>query len=218
MTAAEVPFLWAPLWNYLRTGGPVMVPLVALSLWMWHLIVLQGIRTWRAGRRVLPAAEAIARLAESESPSDRKSEPGPGPVRNGPRAAALNDFLARRRREPETDRILWDVSIRRQLPPLGRNLTAILVLAAAAPLLGLLGTVTGMVETFRTIGVQGAGNPQALASGIQEALVTTQTGLLVAIPGLLAGQILRKRVRNLRADLIAFHQAVDRRLEGGRHE
>lgn len=213
MTAA-VSESWAPLWDYLRTGGPVMLPLVALSLWMWHLILLQALRTWQAGRRRLPAADAIARLETGEAVISDADGSGPA---DGPRAAALLDFLERRRRDPETDRILWDVSIRRQLPGLSRNLTAILTLAAAAPLLGLLGTVTGMVETFRTIGVQGAGNPQALASGIQEALITTQTGLLVAIPGMLAGQILRKRVRNLRADLVAFHQAVDRWLEGERH-
>lgn len=205
---------WAALWDYLRTGGPVMIPLVALSLWMWHLIALQGVRTWRAGRRRLAAADAIARLETGEAVVSEAD--GTGPM-DGPRVAALVDFLARRRRDPETDRILWDVAIRRQLPGLSRNLTAILTLAAAAPLLGLLGTVTGMVETFQTIGAQGATNPQALASGIQEALITTQTGLLVAIPGMLAGQILRKRVRNLRADLVAFHQAVDRWLEGGRH-
>jgi hypothetical protein len=56
------------------------------------------------------------------------------------------------------------------------------VLAAVAPLLGLLGTVTGMIATFDVLAVFGTGNAKAMAGGISEALITTQTGLLVALP------------------------------------
>lgn len=66
----------------------------------------------------------------------------------------------------------------------------LLVLAAVAPLLGLLGTVTGMIGTFDMITVHGTGNPKILSGGIKEALVTTQMGLIVAIPCILAGNYL----------------------------
>ncbi|RMF86179.1 MAG: MotA/TolQ/ExbB proton channel family protein, partial [Nitrospinota bacterium] len=55
-------------------------------------------------------------------------------------------------------------------------------IAAIAPLLGLLGTVTGMIKAFRVVSVQGVGHPSALAGGIAEALLTTAAGLIVAIP------------------------------------
>lgn len=69
----------------------------------------------------------------------------------------------------------------------------LIVLAAVAPLLGLLGTVTGMIGTFDMITIHGTGNPKLLSGGIKEALVTTQMGLMVAIPCILAGNYLSSR-------------------------
>ncbi|MCB9546339.1 MAG: MotA/TolQ/ExbB proton channel family protein [Myxococcales bacterium] len=68
--------------------------------------------------------------------------------------------------------------------------SAILVAAAVAPLLGLLGTVTGMISTFDVITEFGTGNPKLLSGGISEALITTELGLIVAIPALLLGNLL----------------------------
>ena len=68
--------------------------------------------------------------------------------------------------------------------------TMIVVIAAVAPLLGLLGTVTGMISTFDVITEFGTGNPKLLSGGISEALVTTELGLIVAIPLLLLGNVL----------------------------
>jgi len=68
-------------------------------------------------------------------------------------------------------------------------------LAAVAPLLGLLGTVMGMVHTFETIERFGFGNPVLLADGISEALLTTQAGLLVAFPLLLANTYIKRRIK-----------------------
>jgi flagellar motor component MotA len=69
----------------------------------------------------------------------------------------------------------------------------IAALAAVAPLLGLLGTVMGMVHTFETIEKFGFGNPVLLADGISEALLTTQAGLLVAFPLLLANTYIKRK-------------------------
>jgi len=73
---------------------------------------------------------------------------------------------------------------------LERFSTVIMVIAAVAPLLGLLGTVTGMIATFAIITEHGTGDPRMLSGGISEALITTQLGLIVAIPALLIGNIL----------------------------
>ena len=67
-------------------------------------------------------------------------------------------------------------------------------IATVAPLLGLLGTIIGMIESFAAISQQGVGDPQAVASGINEALLTTAAGLTVAIPSLLGYNLLRRRV------------------------
>ena len=79
-----------------------------------------------------------------------------------------------------------------------RRLPLLAVIATAAPLMGLLGTVTGMVRTFALITVFGTGNAGKLASGISEVLVATELGLMVAIPTLVAHGFLSHRIqRNL---------------------
>jgi biopolymer transport protein ExbB len=76
---------------------------------------------------------------------------------------------------------------------LRRHTGTILMLAGAAPLLGLLGTVTGMIGTFDIIAVHGTGNARGLASGISVALITTQAGLVTSVPGLALGLFLRRK-------------------------
>lgn len=81
-------------------------------------------------------------------------------------------------------------SLLHETPFLDRFGSAILVFATVAPLLGLLGTVTGMISTFDVITEFGTGDPRMLSGGISEALVTTKLGLIVAIPALLLGNLL----------------------------
>lgn len=70
-------------------------------------------------------------------------------------------------------------------------------IAQLTPLLGLLGTVSGMIKTFKVISLQGAGNPAMLAGGISEALITTATGLCVAIPTLVCYRIVKDKADSL---------------------
>ncbi|MEO0510296.1 MAG: MotA/TolQ/ExbB proton channel family protein [Verrucomicrobiota bacterium] len=86
-------------------------------------------------------------------------------------------------------------------PALERFLNVIAVTAAAAPLLGLLGTVTGIIKTFRLMTVYGAGDPKPLISGISEALITTELGLVLAIPALVLHAILSRKVAGVMAYL-----------------
>jgi biopolymer transport protein ExbB len=80
---------------------------------------------------------------------------------------------------------------------LSKSLKTIVTCASIAPLLGLLGTVSGMVHTFETIKQFGFGNPVLLADGISEALLTTQAGLLVAFPLMLVYNYLESRVDSI---------------------
>ena len=197
------------IWASIQTGGPVMFPLIMVSVWMWHLIALKVLWVFRVRRNRIGMSQAVEYMSHEKSGFAEEK----GLDTEGPKGEALAYFLDKRRFDPESDRIMWEAAVQRQISPLNQHMTAILVLAGVAPLLGLLGTVTGMVDTFRVIGVEGTGNPQALASGIEEALVTTQTGLLIAIPGLLVGQALRKQIRNIKGELMIFYRAVDQWLE-----
>ncbi|MFO7932159.1 MAG: MotA/TolQ/ExbB proton channel family protein [Desulfosalsimonas sp.] len=85
-------------------------------------------------------------------------------------------------------------AILREIPPLERFLSTLGMLAAIAPLLGLLGTVTGMINTFHVITTHGTGDPRIMSGGISEALVTTMLGLAVAIPMLMAHTWLNRAV------------------------
>ncbi len=101
------------------------------------------------------------------------------------------------REDTETMELLLDEAITREVPILEKGLSMIKLLAAVAPLLGLLGTVTGMIATFQSISLFGTGDPKLMASGISQALVTTMLGLCVAIPLLFLHSLVASRSRML---------------------
>lgn len=80
---------------------------------------------------------------------------------------------------------------------LGKHVAILSTIANLTPLLGLLGTVSGMIKTFNVISIQGVGNPAPLAGGIAEALITTASGLCVAIPTLVCYRILKDKANSL---------------------
>jgi biopolymer transport protein ExbB len=88
-------------------------------------------------------------------------------------------------------------SILREVPRLSRRLTLIKIISVVAPLIGLLGTVTGMINTFQAITLFGTGDPKLMAGGISQALVTTVLGLVVAIPMVFIFAYLNGRSRNI---------------------
>jgi biopolymer transport protein ExbB len=179
--------------DYLRQGGWIMIPLVTVSVVMWTLIV-DRLREFRAlGRDDLDAHEVSVALAAADP--DRLAD------RTGVRAVLVREFLRARSGRPRLDRDVGWQCVRRQRRELEKRLALIAVLAGIAPLLGLLGTVLGMVETFDVIAFFGTGNARALAGGISIALITTQTGLLVAIPGLLMSNRLGRMAQRLNTSL-----------------
>jgi biopolymer transport protein ExbB len=187
---------------YLRQGGWVMGPLIVVSVVMWMLIL----ERWRVLRRYgrgdldIPRVLAVARGEE------------PAPVGGGVRAALVRGFVELRSGRDRLDREIL-AQVRERLDrDLEQRHEVIAVLAAIAPLLGLLGTVLGMIETFQVIAVFGTGDARALAGGISVALVTTQTGLLIAIPGLILSGRLGDRAAQLRLRLEETAQMLDRDL------
>lgn len=102
-------------------------------------------------------------------------------------------------------------------PKVERFLSVIAVTAAVAPLLGLLGTVTGMINTFTMITLFGTGDASALSGGISEALITTELGLVVAIPALVAHAMLNRKAQAILAQMeklaVVFVNGLPRRRE-----
>ena len=173
--------------EYLWQGGWVMVPLIACSLVMWTLIGERLYFFHSLTRRDIRIRDAIVMLEE-------KRATGGG---QGLRERLVANFSKEMTGQPGLDkRILYYCALK-QRPVLNRHLAAIAVLASVAPLLGLLGTVIGMVDTFDVLSIFGTGNVKGLASGISVALITTQSGLLVAIPGLLLSGYLYRRAARL---------------------
>jgi len=99
--------------------------------------------------------------------------------------------------DTDTLELILDEAITREVPALEQGLSIIKLFAAVAPLLGLLGTVTGMIATFQSISLFGTGDPKLMADGISQALVTTMLGLCVAIPLLFLYNIVASRSKVL---------------------
>ncbi|MEG0135451.1 MAG: MotA/TolQ/ExbB proton channel family protein [Cetobacterium sp.] len=89
----------------------------------------------------------------------------------------------------------------RELPKLEKNMWILAIAANVTPLVGLLGTVTGMIGAFTSMSQHGAGDPTVLASGISQALVTTASGLIVAVPSLIFYNFYQKKIEKAMIDM-----------------
>lgn len=104
------------------------------------------------------------------------------------------------------------------LSRLGSGGGAILLCGSVATLLGLLGTVSGMINAFEAIQIYGVGNSKSFAAGISEALLTTQTGLLVGVIGVVAGQIIKRRNIRLQFKLYRYFEKIEAETDEGTEE
>jgi biopolymer transport protein ExbB len=145
-------------------GGPVGYTIIVLGIAGGAVAVWRFFALTAVGRRV--AAQAKQQHGGADNPLGR----------------LMQVYEANPGVDTETLELRLDEAVMRELPPLERGLTTIRVISVVAPLLGLLGTVTGMIKTFQVITLFGTGDPKMMAAGIAEALVTTMLGLIVAIP------------------------------------
>jgi biopolymer transport protein ExbB len=175
-------------------GGFVMFPILGLFILAILIAVYKAVELFRVKAAKakdidvildhLRAGKADAALAHAKSVG--------GPVGEMLCAAVEN---ASEDREV-IEEVLYETIIKTQ-PKLERFLAFIAVVAATAPLLGLLGTVTGMIKTFKLITIVGTGDARNLSSGISEALITTKWGLIVAIPTLIMHALLNRKAKGV---------------------
>ncbi len=227
--------LWSAI-EYLAQGGWIMLPLALCSLIMWTLISerLYTLRCLTRNDIELPDAILMLQNAQRADFSGSQGTQTVEPQRDrlpavrarsqgdqlaastgGLRAQLVRNFLLERTGDSQLDKEILQACFHRLRPNLDRFLGAIAVLAAIAPLLGLLGTVLGMIETFNVISIFGTGNAKALAGGISIALITTQTGLLIAIPGLLLSSTLDRQASKLQHRLHETAAVLVRHVQEG---
>lgn len=173
--------------EYLDMGGWVMLPLILLSF-LLGLLITERFLFYRElrGNDITPDT-LIDQL---------KGRNVPHYSRRGIYSKLLQRFLSARELYGSLDIMVVEEITRGFIPELTKNLKIIGALTSAAPLLGLLGTVSGMITTFNVMNIFGTGNAKAMSGGISEALITTQFGLVVAIIGLYIGIILNRQARH----------------------
>ena len=116
---------------------------------------------------------------------------------NNPLGRVLKVHEDNPRMDTETLELKLSEAVMREVPRLENSLNLLKIISAVAPLMGLLGTVTGMIITFQAITIFGAGDPKAMAGGISGALVTTVLGLVVAIPTVLLHTLVSGRAKKI---------------------
>lgn len=175
-------------------GGWVMVPIILCSIVAAAIIVE---RLWvLQARRVVPPD--LSRQVWEWVSSNQLNHKHIQELRQGsPLGQILAAGLASRQQDRATLKETVEDTGRHVVHELERYLNTLGTIAAVSPLLGLLGTVTGMIRTFSALTSGGAGDPAALAGGISEALITTAAGLMVAVPALVGYRYLRGRVDSL---------------------
>jgi biopolymer transport protein ExbB len=204
--SADGVLLYYRICNYFHIGGLVMLPLLVVSVVMWILIMERALFLRRLGRKPMQLSVAWEHVAAGHKPD---------PVRHqGGIALLVARFLQERTGNADLDRFILDELVLTLNRSLNRFLPFIGVLAGIAPLLGLLGTVTGMMTTFEVLATYGTGNVRAMANGISEALVSTETGLVIAIPGLYMHAFLARRAGNLKQRVAVAGYYLRRQIKG----
>lgn len=170
------------MFELIKAGGWVMLPIIASSI-VAMAIILERFWTLRE-RRVVPA-DLVAQIWKLHRQGQLTPERIQAIRASSPLGRILAAGLLNRTHSREVMKEAIGEVGRQVVAEMERYLNTLGTIASISPLLGLLGTVIGMIKTFSVITSVGVGNPSALAGGIAEALITTAAGLTVAIPALI---------------------------------
>ncbi|MCM8792980.1 MAG: MotA/TolQ/ExbB proton channel family protein [Candidatus Omnitrophica bacterium] len=183
------------MWEIIQKGGPVMYPIIFCSILSLAVVIERLYHLHRAKIDTQEFMDNIANILRRNRLRDalQKCEETPGPIAHILKAGILKQGRPRE----EIKEAIEDAALQ-EIPRLEKNLGILATVAHIAPLLGLLGTVTGMVRAFQVVQEKSASlnpiNPGDLAGGIWEALLTTVAGLVVAIPTFVVYNYLVSRV------------------------
>jgi biopolymer transport protein ExbB len=204
------------MFEIVKAGGIMMGPIILASI-LAAAIILERMWTLQT-KRVLPAelTEKVWRWVEQGQIQDKHIA---ALQQNSPLGKILAAGLANRHRDRAVIKEAIEDAGRHVVHELDRFIGALGTIASLSPLMGLLGTVLGMIQTFNAITAGGMGDPTAMAGGIGVALITTAAGLTVAIPALIAYKYLRGKVQNLvvqmEKEAIKLVQAIEAQTQHG---
>jgi biopolymer transport protein ExbB len=182
-----------------KSGGWLMLPIIACSIIAMAIIIE---RFWSLQRhKIIPQQQMVAQIwkwAQSNQLSGER-------IKELRDSSPLGRILAAGLMNASNSREVMKESIvdtgRHVTHELGRFLNMLGTIASISPLLGLLGTVIGMIKVFSVITDVGVGNPGQLAGGISQALITTAAGISVAIPSVIFHRYFRRKVETLVVDM-----------------
>jgi biopolymer transport protein ExbB len=202
------------MWELVQAGGYFMWPIIVCSIAAVGILLE---RLWTLQRkRVLPQEliKRISQLAETNQVNPKVIE---ALEENSPLGRVLAAALANRDRGREIMMERVEDTGRHVVHELERFINTLGTIASISPLLGLLGTVTGIIRAFNAVMLGGMGDPRLLAGGISEALITTAGGLAVAIPSFIAYRYLRGKIERIVIEMekiaVAFADSLGARTQ-----
>lgn len=185
----------------LRSGGIILSILAILSIFSLGVILERGVCFFRNKSYLNKNYIKILKELLSEKRYDEAikfSEEERGVL-----GKVITKFLRRYCKTEDfknSEELIREIELK-ELNILEKNTYILGIIAYVSPMLGLLGTVTGMIQAFRKIAVVGVGDPTAIASGISQALYTTAAGLIIAIPSLIAYNIFNKKIEKIETEI-----------------
>ena len=197
-------------WEFLIKGGIVMIPLAFSSL-IGLAIVIEKFYSLRRSKVIAP--EIVAVLENIKSDDDLQLAISICNQHQGPFSNLIMTVLRNTTLSKADLKELVQETGRQEVRTLGRGLVALETIAGIAPLLGLLGTVIGILKVFRVISEIGTGQAAALSGGLSEALITTIIGLSIGIPALVFYNYLSDKAENLILDIEKYSSGLILKVE-----
>ena len=174
-----------------QAGGWLMLPIILCSV---IALAIVGERFWSLQEKKIAPKNLLAQIWQWNKSNSLDKEHIRALAASSPLGKVLAAGLINRHHPRQIMKESIEETGRQVVQDLDRYLNSLGTIASITPLLGLLGTVIGMIKVFAAITTQGVGNPTVLAGGISEALITTAAGLLVAIPSLIFYRYFRGKV------------------------
>jgi biopolymer transport protein ExbB len=186
------------MWRFLVEGGPIMIPMLLTSIVAVAFIVERGLALQR--RKVIPAEiqEALERCQNPEDIEVLKSACQKSPAAFSRLLATAAEHLTWTKTE-NADAL--ETEARHEVIQLERGLVVLEIVVGIAPLMGLVGTLHGLIRLFGGLGNPGLADSARIAAGIAETLNTTFMGLMIAIPALVSWSYYNKKVENLAVEM-----------------
>lgn len=182
------------MWEIVKSGGWLMIPIIACSAIALAIIIE---RFWALRKQQVIPKHMVAQVWHLEKNKQLDEEKLAAMRKESPLGRVLAAGIASRKYDREVMKESIEETGRHVVHELQRFLNTLGTIAAITPLLGLLGTVIGMIQVFTDLTTHGAGDVSSLAGGISQALITTAGGLLVAIPSLMFYRYFRGKIDEL---------------------